>query len=362
MYVGDGSYGGPASVAVSQTFGLREVGLDATLIAGKWRQDIWPKSLPIRGFRAIRIWPRSGWAGLASPGMVSWLLRRVRDYDVVHIHLSRDVTTVVAALICIVLRRPFVVQSHGMILQKSSAIFRSFDWFFIRPILRRAYIVLFLTSDERDSLDLVAGCKLNSRALYNGISSFPFMDEPVGGVKNVLYVSRLHSRKRPELFIEMASILISRGLSPRFSMIGPDEGMGSIVESAATAMEQLKWLGAKAPGDITYLMQQCHVYVLTAVDEPFGMTVLEAMSAGRPVVIPESCGLSDAVREHRAGFVVGETASQFADAVSMLLTDGTLRREMGMNGLRAARSVFSSAAVVEQLGSIYDSAASWENR
>lgn len=355
IYVGDGSYGGPASVAVSQTSGLREVGVDATLIAGRGFRDIWPKGLQIEGFRAIPILPKSGWAGLASPGMIWWLLRRVRNYDVVHIHFSRDVTTVIAAFVCVILRRPLVIQPHGMIVRKNGVIVRLFDRIFIRPVLRRSRIVLFLTQDERNNLDLVAGSQLNSRALGNGISPLPYVDEPVGVAKSVLYVSRLHSRKRPELFIDMAGILVSRGLTVRFSMIGPDEGMGAIVKSAAAKMDTLEWLGAKPPDDISGFMQQSHVYVLTAIDEPFGMTVLEAMSAGRPVVIPESCGLSAAVRENRAGFVVGETSIEFADAVSRLLTDDTLRIEMGSNALRTARNFFNSGSVVEQLGSIYDS-------
>jgi glycosyltransferase involved in cell wall biosynthesis len=102
-------------------------------------------------------------------------------------------------------------------------------------------------------------------------------------------------------------------------------------------------------------MSQSAIYVLPAVDEPFGMTVLEALACMRPVVITNTCALAAFVEEHQCGIVTDGSAQQLTDAVSLLLDNPKLRVEMGVRGASAVTRVYGMDEVSEILTTSYRS-------
>src|SRR3954447_13784606 len=97
----DGSYGGPTRVAVNQARALIERGHEVTLVAahsgfhGQVPDEV--QGVPARLFPARRLVPRTGFAGIASVGMLRYLRHAVRAVDVCHLHLARDLVTLPAA-------------------------------------------------------------------------------------------------------------------------------------------------------------------------------------------------------------------------------------------------------------------------
>ncbi|MFQ5994478.1 MAG: glycosyltransferase family 4 protein [Acidiferrobacterales bacterium] len=73
------------------------------------------------------------------------------------------------------------------------------------------------------------------------------------------------------------------------------------------------------------------LFVWPAVNEPFGMALLEAQAAGLPVVAGRSRGVPDVVNDHITGILVepGDVYA-FADAVRSLLNSSSEMREMGV--------------------------------
>jgi glycosyltransferase involved in cell wall biosynthesis len=100
-------------------------------------------------------------------------------------------------------------------------------------------------------------------------------------------------------------------------------------------------------------LSQTDIYVLPSVQEPFPMSVLEAMSLGKPVIITSSCGLADAVRSHDAGLVVGESDEELEAAIEALLSDPCRRQTMGSNAAELVASRFSIRSVAASLMELY---------
>jgi glycosyltransferase involved in cell wall biosynthesis len=100
-------------------------------------------------------------------------------------------------------------------------------------------------------------------------------------------------------------------------------------------------------------MRRATVYVLPSVDEPYPMSVLEAMSVGLPVVVTDTCGLASFVRDHDAGLVTDDTVEGLADAVRTLLADPDRAAAMGARGGSAVRSERSMAAIAQRLETFY---------
>ncbi len=353
-----GDYGGPIRVALNQAIALRERGHDVTLAGAHRGYDgAVPTDfdgIPAKLFRAMTAIPGAGFAGLAAPGLARWLAQNVRDFDIVHIHAARDLVTLPAARSARRAGVPFVLQTHGMIDPSSNPLAGPLDAWLTRPMLRSAKRVFYLTPEERSGLIAVGGDDLQLRELPNGV---PLPDairrEP--SPPEVLYLARLAPRKRPMVFVETARRLVGEHPETRFTLVGPDEGEAAAVERAIAALSPsaVTWEGPLAPESTGDRMSEASIYVLPSVDEPFPMSVLEAMARALPVVITDTCGLAPFVRRTNSGIVTDASQESMDAAVRTLLSDGRLAHDMGERGSRAVRDELSMSAVADILEDVY---------
>lgn len=100
--------------------------------------------------------------------------------------------------------------------------------------------------------------------------------------------------------------------------------------------------------------RRCSFAVAPSVwPEPFGIVVLEAMSAGRPVIASRIGGLPDVVVDAETGFLVppGDPLA-LQEALERLLADRDLREQLGQAGLRRVEQ-FRAGVVIPRLEQIY---------
>ncbi|WP_286958189.1 MULTISPECIES: glycosyltransferase [Arsenicicoccus] len=354
-----GEYGGPTRVALAQCRALRDAGHDVVLAAGSWGYDPVPREVDgvrVRLFHAVAPMPGSFY-GLASPGLVSFVARAGATADAVHVHLARDLVTLPAALATHLRRRPYVLQTHGMVIPSRNPLAGPLDLTMTRRVLRGAGRVFYLTDAERESLQEVA-TPLRLEHLRNGIDLPPRTPLPslTGAAPRVLFLARVQARKRPLDFVEMAVRLAPRHPGVRFRMVGPDEGLGEEVRAAIARSglgDRLVWDGPLPPDQTAAAMRAADIYVLPSVDEPYPMSVLEAMSLGRPVVVTNSCGLAPIIARRSAGAVAPEGPAGVAHAVDRLLSDPVLREQAGAHARDAIRVELGMEAVVAQLEHTY---------
>lgn len=364
--VGPGNpYGGPVSVALDQAAELRGRGHHVEVVA-PWLGAGRPAEVSVgaTAFRSFRAVPMIGFSGIVSPSMSWWIARNVRRFDVVHVHLARDLTTTPAALTAALCGVPFVLQTHGMVDPSSRRSAAVLDAIAVRRVLGRAAGVLCLTERERDDVVAVAeraGTKatlLPNGISWNGVEPEPLRD---GAPPMVLFAARLSARKRPNLFVAAARRLLDEHNDATFVVAGADEGLAGEVSAAIAAVgapERLRYIGPLDRDGVLEALAAAAVYVLPSVDEPFGVTILEALAAGRPAVISESCGLASFVEEHRCGVIVPpDDVDALADAIGSLLRDPVAAARMGRSGRAAVRRHFDIGGVVDRLEGCYERAA-----
>lgn len=355
----DGEYGGPVRVALNQARALREAGHDARVVGGaRGFGDTLPTEIdgvPVHLFAARTIIPGIGFAGLASPGLQRWLRRQGGSADILHIHAARDFVTLPAADWARRHRVPYVLQTHGMIDISGNPLARPLDAALTRRILTHAKAVFYLTDRERDDLMRVAEHDLPLVELGNGVPSSELDTAERGAGVEVLYLARLAPRKRPLAFVQAAARLAATHPTVEFSLVGPDEGEGPAVSEAivTAGSAAINWEGPRSPEETIGRMSLASIYVLPSVDEPYPMSVLEAMSVGLPVIVTESCGLAPAIREIGCGIVVDATVEDLAGAIETLLDDPALARTLGEAGRVASRERFGMAAVADRLEAVY---------
>lgn len=350
----DGAYGGPTRVALNQTAELARRGIDVEVSAGTRGFAAVPESIGgvrVRLFGAVTLIPKAGFAGVAAPRQVLWFLRSWRRFDVVHVHLARDLLTPIIAGLALLLGKPVFVQTHGMIDRSDKKLSAPFDLLLIRPVLRRAAAVFCLTDKEAaDVTSVEANCR--TVLLNNGVPEPPAQlrasAERATAPIRVLYLARLEKRKRPLTYVRCAVALLEAGADASFALVGPDEGEADRAVRAAQESGRagsIIWEGPIEPSKTLQRMADADLYVLPSVNEPFPMTVLEAMSIGLPVIVTDSCGLAPPVTDAEAGIVVDDSEESLIAAIGRYLRDPALLARHGRNARRLVGSSFAMSRV-----------------
>lgn len=356
----DGAYGGPVRVAVNQLKALAERGHDVTLFSTYRGYDEAPTSIdgvPVVAFPARTLLPGIGFAGLGSRRLTKEIHRRIADFDVVHVHLARDLVTLPAARVAQRAGVPVFLQTHGMIDPSSNPLAGPLDALLTRPTFRAASSVFYLTDRERDDLVAVGAPDSKLAHLVNGVPD----PSPLARVESphvdVLFLARLHARKRPTEFVRAAIALAPEFPDVTFSLVGPDEGEAEAVarlSGSSAFADRIRWDGALAPELTLERMSRSTIYVLPSVDEPFPMSVLEAASLGLPVIVTDSCGLASSIERARAGVVVDATIDGLIHGMRELLDDAGLRGIAGTNARAMVRQSHSMSEVVRAVSNAYE--------
>ena len=352
-----GAFGGPTRVAVNQVEQLRQMGHEAKLVTSAMAADVPIAAIePMLSevFIAHKIIPGIGFSGLYSHKLLRWLEKNLTPQDRVHVHLGRDLVSMPAAKIALKSGAQLFVQPHGMIQPSTRKLAKPFDRLLTQEVLSRAERVFYLTPEERSGLELIApGARLEN--LVNGTPAVNGLSGSESSAPEVLFFGRLHSRKRPQFVVSAARALAKDFPTARFSVVGPDAGcLGEIQRDVGSnPVGNLAIEPAIAVSHANARIARCSVFVLPSVDEPFPMSVLEALALGKPVIVTESCGLAAAIEHEHMGIVVNDSQQSFNEAVAKLLTDPALRMRMGHNARAASRQHFSMHAVGSQLVRAY---------
>lgn len=361
-------FGGPTRVALNLSKGLRARGVDSRLVTlGDGFGDALPEEIegvPSWVFRAQHVLPKFEVSGITSVPMLARARRLVKSADVVHVHLMRDLVTLPFALIAQACGAPVVLQTHGMIDPTEKRFAQAVDLLGLRRALRGADALLYLTETEREAVQAVApGSPLPySSRLVNGVVPQERRPSRGGRPPTVVFLARVQAMKRPQDFIRSMPTVLKEYPDARFVLAGPDTGLlaGPMMELAdgLGVAESVEYVGPLSHPEVLECLRSADVYVLPSVFEPFGVSALEAMSVGVPVVVSRTCGLaSDIVRAGAGRATDSRENADNGELVGRAVLE-LLDPEEGPRASEAAwrliHDEFSIDAVVESLTDVYE--------
>lgn len=121
-------------------------------------------------------------------------------------------------------------------------------------------------------------------------------------------------------------------------------------ESHQTSENWLDFGYVKDPQTMAQLYSAADIYLFPTLAETFGMTIVEAMSCGLPVVTFETGGVPEIVENNKTGFVVEyKNGEMLTSALEKLLDDDDLRQKMSENAVEASKKFSSKRMALDYL-------------
>jgi glycosyltransferase involved in cell wall biosynthesis len=275
---------------------------------------------------------------------------RANDIEIVHAHAARDYHLAALAV---------RLASRGRLVLTRHALFplRKINRYVLRDVSR----VIAVSQAVAESLRL-SGVIESSKitVVHNGIDIDRF-SSPGGGDLPVVVgtVGHLAPIKGQDVFVHAAALISARRPGVGFAVIGEDKspqmGNRKFLESL---VGELGLNGSVAmPGwhdDIAGLLPSLTLFVSAARAEPFGLSIVEAMAAGLPIVATASEGALEILEDGVSGKLVPvDDPEALAQAINDLLDDPSERSRLARNAMLAARERFSLERMVSDTEQVY---------
>ena len=193
--------------------------------------------------------------------------------------------------------------------------------------------------------------------LYLGIDLsvfYPMLD--VEKKWDIAFLGRLEKMKAVDLFPEMLALL--KKDYPHLKMVMTGEG--SQKDKLLNGFESLgvsqmvDYLGVIETKEVPKLINQSRVFIYPSREEPFGLSILEAMACGVPVVTTNVYGPSEIITQNVDGLAVNpDDVNALVKAIGSLLDDEHLRIVMGEEGRSTVEKRFDINQHLENLVAIY---------
>ena len=160
------------------------------------------------------------------------------------------------------------------------------------------------------------------------------------GVPNILFVGRMEPRKGLIHLLRAFRKLQRDGVRARLLLVGTGPGEREALRYVLTRqLDDVEFLGRVSEAQKAQLFKTADIYVSPATGrESFGIVLLEAMSAGAPIICSDIHGYRGVVRRERDGILVEPgNADALAASIRRLIDDPALRAQLSRAGEERAQ-------------------------
>ncbi len=357
-------YGGPTDAVIGTCRALRARG-DATLIAttdadgrtGRLDVAAGEPAQVYRGVPVVFFRRRFGESFKWSPALGRWLSARVSQFDLVDIHGVFSHASLAAGRACRRAGVPYVVRPHGMLDPWSLSQHRLQKQAWLAAagarLLTRASAIQYTTAEEQRLAEAAVSGLPSGAVVPLGIDDDLFERSSAGASPArpyLLALCRLDPKKRLDVLIE-AFHRIAR--DPAFVdwrlVIAGDGSPAQVRElrrlaAIGAGQRRIVFTGWVSGVEKASLLRDAALFAAPSFQENFGLSLMEAMASGVPVVLAERLDLASEVEAAGAGWR-WTSGTDLAVLLEVAMRDGAERARRGEAAARfAQRSRWHTAA------------------
>ena len=338
-----------------------------------WRQAV-PLNQPVKQYGAT-VWyfKRQTRFYTASWPLTRWLASQIKDYDLIHIHCLFSYAALPAAFYATRYHVPYIVRPLGTLsrwgMTHRRPLLKRLSFALIEKRILENAALIHYTSEQEQAEASALGVNTPSVVIPHGVelgmfdalpdpqtfrSQYPALD----GKYVLLFLGRLHPVKGVELLLTAFRQLQDR--YPNSVLVLAGEGARDYVAALRAQVASLGltdavvWTGFISGPQKLAALAAADAFVAPSFLESFGMSVVEAMAAGLPIVITDRVSIHHEVRQADAGLVVPCKANAMSTALLRLAHSAELCRQMGVNGRHLAHDRFSLQTMARSLIVMYE--------
>jgi len=362
--------GGPVVAALGMTSALARAGVDVRLVT----TDRWSHDLPEKIECETEIFPNLVGPWQWSPKLGRALPELVRWADVVNLHTLWNYPVAAAARASARAGVPYILRPCGMMdewsLTQKNWKKRLYTALIERKTINNAAALWFTSEDERKGaqhFNYVAADAVIPLGIAQDVyrelpppnsfrQQFPELKER----RLILFLGRITPKKRTDLLLKSFASVHEEFPETALVIAGPDEGtclkdLKELAESLRVA-DRVHFLGPLQGREVQAAFVDSDIFVLPSLHENFGVSVIEAMACGLPVIVSNSVNLSRQVAEADAGLTINLDVESLKEALRKLLADPSLSLGMGERGRKLVLERFTWEGIVPELIDLYEKA------
>jgi glycosyltransferase involved in cell wall biosynthesis len=345
----DGLFGGGERYPLELARALaREVDCELVTFGRSARSVREPSGLRVR---VLRPWARL--RGHPAHPVNPALPAALAGADVVHAHHMRSTPSRIAAVTGRLTGRPLAVTDHGL---------GGGGWWGLLPRLFDRFLVV-----SRFSATTLGVPPEQTAVVYGGADPARYHPPPRGGEREgVLFVGRLTPHKGVDVLIRAVppdvplTLVGTGGHDPR----APESGYPELLARLARG-RRVRFVAGADDAEVAALYRRAAVVCLPSVhvtcygrrvqiSELLGLTAIESMASGTPVICSRLGGLVEVVRHGETGFLVEPgDAAELRDRIATIVADRRLARCLGDNARRLALEQFTWQACAQRCLAAY---------
>ncbi len=375
--------GGPAQVALNLVKALRDLDVEAEILTTNHDCPEFgnPDQTVDYQFAAdpdysVPVWfmpyePPALKEFIFSKTLTGWCWRNLHHYDLIDNHYLFSYAPTCAAAVARYRGIPYTVRTMGQLTPWALAQSRRKKQIYTKLIERRnldrAAAIHCTTAEEASDVRRF-GIQTPTVTLPLGVNPSQPCNHAAARVRAaygietpapiVLFLSRLHYKKRPDLLLQSLAQLRQAGVVFHLVLAGsgePDYVAALKQQTSELNLTDCVTFAGLVEGEAKdLLLQGADLFVLPSFSENFGIAVAEALLAGLPVVITPGIQIAAEIASAEAGLVVVGEIEPLADALAQLLNSAALRTQLGENGRRLAQSRYVWPAIAKDLAAVYE--------
>ncbi len=299
------------------------------------------------------------------------LRKAIREYDIVHVHSLYVFHNVVAAHYCRKYNVPYLIRPHGTLdpfIYKRHRLRKSLmELLFERRNIKHAAAIHFTTEDEKilaapyifhtPGIVLPLGLELSEYESVLERGTFRSQYPETIGKKIILFFGRLNFKKGLDILVKAFGEVAKKRDDVYLVLAGPDnEGYGEKVRywlNCEGVLDRATFTGMLTGKDKLSVLRDADVFVLPSYTENFGISVIEAMACGVPVVISDKVNIFREVAASGAGRVAPCDADRFAEMILDLLGNPEAAKQMGEKGKALVKERYQWSKVAVAMEDAY---------
>lgn len=365
--------GGPSTAIINMVSSLRNEGIDASILTTNdntfYRETGYPlkqwfliDSIPVLMFPILESSLRLINEYLFSPSLAFWLYLNIHDYDAIHVHSIFSFTSTVSMLIARQKKMSYIVRTIGQLN----------SWSLSQSRIKK---FLMLSLIEKGNLSHALAIHVTSRAEMNDLTKVCHhkrilcleLGVDVGNITlttnkmksdevHFIFLSRIHPKKQLNKLLEAFSLLSKEYTNAKWRLFiagtGEQDYVNSLKQLAYKTgiSKYIEWMGHLDGERKQRLLNSCDWYVLPSISENFGLSVIEALANGVPVIVSDGVGISEIIVDQKAGLVTGDSLS-LIEALKFALQG--VPTEMRIAAFDLARDRFSWKEIGKKLADFY---------